>query len=287
MARWRQEAAYSVVRQDDQVVETADLLGGQIFKDLTELSEYAFLSSNIYLKETYTEDYKSETERFDLPGWNKENFNFNHSAPNLAIIQPRGFRYEVWTREKIAGKFCCSIVFRGTDFPQLGDWVSNAHWFTRPIKWFVWDQYDQTRALLPSLISYLHGKYGKENVEITATGHSLGGGLAQQAAYASREINKVIAFDSSPVTGFHGVPKFQRNCNREGVTIYRVYEHGEILAYLRLVMKAAYRFNPNPNLNPKIIEVRVNLSSGNVIEQHRMWSLACELYERTQNIQTI
>lgn len=285
--RWRQAASQTIIRQDDQLVETADLLEGQIFEDLADLSEYAFLCSNIYLDKKYTENYKNEKERFNLPGWKKEDINYQDSVPKLAIIKPKGFQYEVWTKEKTAGNYCSSIVFRGTDFPQLGDWISNGHWFTRPIKWFVWDQYDQTRALLPDLISYLHGTYGKENVEIIATGHSLGGGLAQQAAYATQEINKVYAFDPSPVTGFSDIPKFHRNRNKEGVVIYRVYEHGEILAYLRLAMKVTYRFNPNPNSNPKVIEVRVNLSSGSSVSQHGMKALACELYERTPHNRTI
>lgn len=56
--------------------------------------------------------------------------------------------------------------------------------------------------------------------------------------------------------------------------IYRVYEHGEILAYLRLLFKALY---PVTSKDPKIVEIRYNLTSGNPIGQHSIKNLALAL----------
>lgn len=92
-----------------------------------------------------------------------------------------------------------------------------------------------------------------------AVGHSLGGGLAQQAAYAHLDIRTVYAFDPSPVTGFRSVAKATREANSQGLTIYRAFEHGEILAYARYLLKIARALS---EANPRIIEARFNLNQG-------------------------
>lgn len=46
---------------------------------------------------------------------------------------------------------------------------------------------------------------GNKPLKIIATGHSLGGGLAQFMAYAIPEIDLVYAFNSSPVTAYYDV----------------------------------------------------------------------------------
>ena len=52
--------------------------------------------------------------------------------------------------------------------------------------------------------------------QITAVGHSLGGGLAQLAAYSDPRIRRVYAFDPSMVTGYYSVDPLHRDQNVKG-----------------------------------------------------------------------
>ena len=141
------------------------------------------------------------------------------------------------------------------------------------------DQYDEVRVLIPRLIEEIE-KYDDSVETFIATGHSLGGGLAQLAGYSSHKINTVVAFDSSPVTGFYDVEDGLRRFNSQNLKIYRVYEHGEILAYIRLAIKVLY---PTSKINPDIVQVRFNLiDEENVLGQHDIKTLTCNLYKNLQ-----
>ncbi|WP_172806923.1 DUF6792 domain-containing protein [Endozoicomonas arenosclerae] len=169
------------------------------------------------------------------------------------------------------------LVFRGTDFEQKEDWYSNFRWFLKPLGLTSHDQYDEVQMLTPELISEIQSQHPSVT-EVIATGHSLGGGLAQLAGYSSPLIHKVYAFDSSPVTGYYDIDSDQREANAENMKIYRVYEHGEILAYLRLLMKGLY---PISSKHPDIIQVRFELiKDENNVEQHSIRTLTCNLYKK-------
>jgi pimeloyl-ACP methyl ester carboxylesterase len=159
-----------------------------------------------------------------------------------------------------------AVVFRGTN--DLKDWWSNLRWFTRFIP-TGWDQYTYVRNNISSIVD--RAKHRHHSVRMITVGHSLGGGLAQQAAYAHPEIKYVAAFDPSPVTGFRSVPKAARDVNRKGIAIERVYERGEILSYLR---KFVRWFVPLSLKDPEITEIRLNVTKGDPIKQHSMVKLA-------------
>ena len=86
----------------------------------------------------------------------------------------------------------------------------------------------------------------------------------------------MIAFDSSPLTGFRDLPEEVRTGNSKGIQIERVYEQGEILAYLRGPLRA---FVPLDDKDPSIIEVRFDLSKGLAVKEHDMLYLARRLRE--------
>jgi len=175
--------------------------------------------------------------------------------------------FEVWERTQ-SDKVEVVAVFRGTH--ELKDWWSNLRWVTRFIP-TGWDQYDLTRQEIPGVVDRAKRRHPKTPVEMATAGHSLGGGLAQQAAYAHPDIKVVVAFDPSPVTGFRSVPEPARDTNRQGIVISRAYERGEILSYLRQFIR---RFAPLSIANPAITEFRFNVTRGDPIKEHSMVKLA-------------
>lgn len=120
------------------------------------------------------------------------------------------------------------IAFRGTE--DLIDWKTNlsAIFGIQP------KQYEQASNYLKNLISSLKNLNpdNQPNIRIYAVGHSLGGGLAQQAGYQFREILKVFTFNTSPVTNWTHL-RLQGLVEQEYPTIYRIYHGGEILEKLR------------------------------------------------------
>jgi hypothetical protein len=91
------------------------------------------------------------------------------------------------------------------------------------------------------------------------------------------KITRVYAFDPSPVTGWFSVDRQIRETNATGLHIERIFEHGEILAYLRLIMSY---INPPTANDPSIREIRYNfVDSINPFSSHSMRLIACELVQ--------
>jgi hypothetical protein len=67
------------------------------------------------------------------------------------------------------------------------------------------DEYDQVGAEIRDVINKIYAS-GCRPPRIIVTDHSLGGGLAQHAAYGDKRITYVYAFDPSPVTGYFDFP---------------------------------------------------------------------------------
>ena len=118
-------------------------------------------------------------------------------------------------------------------------------------------------GFIPHLVDEIKGRYGQD-VQVIADRPLPRRRTGTQVAYASPDIGLVYAFDPSIVTGYYDVdPPERRTANSKGIHIYRVYEHGEILAYLRWLMKKVY---PLPKEDPKIVEVRYNLTEGGMYQ---------------------
>jgi hypothetical protein len=185
-------------------------------------------------------------------------------------------RAEVWEHEN---QKLIVVAFGGTVFTSGEDWKSNLRWF---IPWHK-DEYTQiVKHFAPDFVEAFGRRRPNESeVSIYSTGHSLGGGLAQQFAYAlptmpsKQKVSKVYAFDPSPVTGFYSVKRRTRKRNRKDLQISRIYERGEILAIVRsftsLIIKPS-------SVDPEIRGARFNLFyTENAIAGHSIAELATKM----------
>jgi len=187
-----------------------------------------------------------------------------------------GLEYQVWTRR--AGAHCdeAAIVFRGTDANSLGDWLSDLHGVTRLLP--INDQYEQVQAKMRDIVDRVRKlRCVSPGTRIVTVGHSLGGGLAQQAAYMSEHIHRVYAFDPSPVTGWTDMHT-RYPAKPWPLVIERVYEHGEVLAYVRFVLR---QLIPPTDCDPRIRSFRVDLIHGQPFFQHSMATLAAGFMEKS------
>ncbi len=270
MKLFSQDPKAAIIR-DINEVDVSDIPKGkiaqQIEDDLKSMHEYALFAAEIYERPElkFENEGKFETYKLSqrLAGWERYELPDLPKTPKWKY-RVNGLGCEVWVKQRTRARHLAVIVFRGTDVTEIGDWISNVRWLRRalplryllwPLNFFIWDEYDQTRELIPSLVENIQRDYG-DDVTIIATGHSLGGGLAQLAGYASKRVRVVYAFDPSPVTAYYDIPKANRDANKVGMRIYRIYERGEILHYLRGILKAVY---PVSYKDPKIVEVKYNL----------------------------
>jgi hypothetical protein len=190
-----------------------------------------------------------------------------------------GLGIQIWMRRDCSEMV---VAFRGTDFHQSDDWLSNFRWVTRILP--LHDQYEQTREHVDRMVDAAITKRGCMPGRITATGHSLGGGLAQHAAYSQLgrmgrpNITRVYAFDPSFVTGFRDRALRGERLERavRGLRIDRIYEHGEILAYPRFFLR---HIETPAGCDPQVRLVRFNLLTGSLREQHSMAALTRKLIE--------
>jgi pimeloyl-ACP methyl ester carboxylesterase len=185
-----------------------------------------------------------------------------------------GLEFHVWRRMD-GGCREVAIAFRGTDRRDSGDWQSNFRWFKRLEPRF--DQYDQVREHMERIVQRVEdGGCRGAATRFVSVGHSLGGGLAQQAAYASPKIRYVYAFDPSPVTGFFDISELLREKHMHQLGVDRTYESGEILTLPRHILENIF---PPEACNPSVRTVRFNLLSGLPASQHNMQQLANQMHE--------
>lgn len=257
-------------------------------------ARYAVLSDNVYVElEKYPisdslrqpdgaffcASRKSRDQRIEVPkAWTLVEAVHKINSNCWAC---KGLAYEIWRLPPSAPVDSIEYVisFRGTEASDITDWWNNFRWITRLIPGD--DQYDWVHKNIRKLTEKIAADAAKAGVpryDISSTGHSLGGGLAQMAAYASGQIKRAVVFDPSPVTGWSDLEldSATRDENVKGLTVSRVYEKGEGLAYFRSLFRVLI---PLRRENPAITEYRFSRFHGDAASQHSMRPLACEMVD--------
>lgn len=155
----------------------------------------------------------------------------------VACFDEEGLYYETYVYTNDLGEMESAVIaFRGTENRSgqyFVDWGTNfaAFFGIEPRQYFL------AKQRIPELVAALGVQLKKDangRVDITAVGHSLGGGLAQQAGYISPQIHQVITFNSSPVTNWSQL-RLDEQVQVAYPTIYRFYHTGEILGKFRFI----------------------------------------------------
>lgn len=201
--------------------------------------------------------------------------------PPTAAAKKAGLYYDVWINESFRPAVLV-IAVRGTQFTSGTDWQSNLWWFTRRLKGDTQYEICPRADEVGRVFSAYRPRIDAGSVVVITTGHSLGGGLAQRLRYAYvQDVRQCYVFNSSPVTGYSLTPEnkmvFDVRLPLAGfpaAPTLRIYERGEILAYLRGLLRVFYPISDN------IQEVRFDISTGhNPVGQHNMAVFAEKLVE--------
>ncbi len=262
-------ATYSLGWNKSSVL-THDLVNGKLDVDLLGMDEYAMLSNIVYRRKL-----NATVEQY--MGWKHINIAMEDITPtDKSKVVVEGLYYELWEREA-EHETTVAIVFKGTE--GKGDWKANFRWVRRLFSKNSWDHYDQLGQISKKIVGSIKLRHaGNKPLKIIATGHSLGGGLAQFMAYAIPEIDLVYAFNSSPVTAYYDVLSKDRKKNKVNAKIFRIYESGEGLSFVRTFMTLLYPVPIFYRKDPAIMRIRFSFSTAkNAVNQHMIAKLAAHL----------
>lgn len=194
-----------------------------------------------------------------------------------------GLGVHFWKRHTKARGRCSEVViaFRGTTGLFDGSMASNLNPIAPVMILFRImrpdaDHYYQVRANIDNWIETLQKTpCVGARTRFVAVGHSLGGGLAQHAAYQNARISKVYTFNTSPVTAWRAANARLREVNVRGLEIDHVVEQGEALTALRVVPGLIWG---RRICDPQERTVHFDGAGGHPGTQHAIWPLAQRLY---------
>lgn len=214
----------------------------------------------------YGMPYLSSTDA-DIPTGRWSRWRGSDTVESTPCYDHGGLYYETYVYISDNKMQEAVLAFRGTenDGAQFWhDWRSNLASFFG----FEPRQYKIASDNIPKVIKAL--KNENPDVNIYATGHSLGGGLAQQAGYLSKDIKEVFTFNTSPVTNWTSLV-LDGDVGNAYPIIHRVYNGGEVLGGIRsastLFTKARYGRH----------DIGIQVKPKRLIAGHSMTLLSCHL----------
>lgn len=143
------------------------------------------------------------------------------------VNRPSGLRFDLYHKRE-PGLLTVVLAYSGSQAFDIGDWHANLAWFTAWLP--IPNEYDDARETFRAIRSEAYAAANGDAVTFFATGHSLGGGLAQHIAYAFPCVSAPI-FNSSFV-----VLKYRLAEPFTGVPIVHVYEDFEPVTRLRRLL---------------------------------------------------
>jgi hypothetical protein len=229
---------------------------------------YAMLSNNVY--------QPAHSSRIPLPGGWEDLCDPDQRADGECTAYRGGAGFEAKTYLNYPATGSTNLpteivfAFRGTT--SLSDWwCGNIFDCQYPrADTYVVDTLERIRTKYPSLF----GQDRRPTVPVVATGHSLGGGLAQHIAYCFDDLRvAAVVFNTSPRS-------HQRDCQRrdhpepsdeqiETVRtgrITRIHQHHEILSPVRALFSS-----------PDYQDTRYYFSHGNWFSRHSITALSMGL----------
>jgi pimeloyl-ACP methyl ester carboxylesterase len=199
-------------------------------------------SAIVYRHDTPTDDDPKRTgyqSYLTSQGWQRRGF-----CDRKVKGDGYGLYFEVWENDTPHPRQIV-FAFRGTTGGP--DWAANLRWFRfhKPRDHY----YAALDECMPLIDNFYH-ELGREKPVISTTGHSVGGGIAQEILYAAADkVDHCIVFDPSPVTALHDLSVSEQNVyheqlNRSEFSQYRIiraYERGEILMFARNAISLVYK----------------------------------------------
>lgn len=215
---------------------------------------------------TYGMPYMRSTD-LSIPTGRWSRWRGSIKAKSEPCYNKQGLFYETYVYEHDNVIQEAVIAFRGTENNGSQFWHD---WRTNLASTFGFEpqQYKIASENIPKVIIAL--KSENPSVQIYATGHSLGGGLAQQAGYLSKDIKEVFTFNTSPVTNWTSLT-LRGAVDNSYPIIHRVYNGGEVLGGIRsittLFTKARYGRH----------DIGIQVKPKQLIAGHSMTLLSCHL----------
>jgi broad specificity phosphatase PhoE len=190
------------------------------------------------------------------------------------LDDPSGLHYETYVHELSPGQYDEAVIaFRGTENRSgqiFHDWRSNFAAFFG----FEPDQYAAARKRMVPLIDELERVLNAQGrpANIYAVGHSLGGGLAQQAGYMSKKIKEVYTYNTTPVTNWSQL-RLDGDVKNAYPIFHRVYHGGEFLEKVRFVATTATEARYGRH------DLGLQLASRTSFKGHSIQAMACTFAE--------
>ncbi|MEO0438496.1 MAG: DUF6792 domain-containing protein [Pseudomonadota bacterium] len=196
-----------------------------------------------------------------------ERWTGNSEYPSTPCYNSEGLFYETYVKRENGAIEEAVISFRGTENTRgqfLKDWKTNLSGAFG----FEPEQYAIAAREIPKVITSL--KQASPGIQIYATGHSLGGGLAQQAGYLSKDVLEVFTFNTSPVTNWSSLA-WRGDVENAYPVIHRVHNGGEALGGLRSVTTLFTKERYGRH------DIGIQIGPKELLKGHSMTLLSCHL----------